>query len=406
MEELERKALELQLNLFDTQLGILQDQESQCSKQLKQLQVEIQEVEDNVMFFDAVENMEDLDLDVEAEEEGPIREEESRTLEEKYQRSKVLRSRVARISKRKAQLRNNKRLCLSQNEEKAVRTRMEEVEIQNHRKIKMKHEQQAFDQEKKKDFYNAERQKTIERLKNFNMKYPSPKTIKPHQVKNQRGNKPQSGSRSSASSNSRSPNPKISSRSRTSKVVTPSPGKKSPPKKSTSDVSPKSTPAPPPYPPPGGPPVSAPPPPPPPPPPPAAPTPPPPPPPPPSAQASTATPPLTSGGRLKREKTDEKQKDAGKPSAGLDLGSILNARKNLQKRSGSEVEGAQSASKDPMMNTLNLIRQGVRLRQVKAEGQAPRKATQWENSELFNAINKLRSQVETVESYDSDDEFI
>ena len=54
--------------------------------------------------------MEDLDLDMETEEEeeGPIREEQSRTLEEKYARAKVLRSKVARISKRKAQLRSNK----------------------------------------------------------------------------------------------------------------------------------------------------------------------------------------------------------------------------------------------------------------------------------------------------------
>eukprot|EP00057_Strongylocentrotus_purpuratus_P029200 XP_011683674.1 PREDICTED: junction-mediating and -regulatory protein [Strongylocentrotus purpuratus] len=108
VERLQGKAFELQMKLFETQLSILQDQESQCSRQLKQLQAEIQEAEDDVMFYDAVEKVEDLDSDIFAEEEGPVREEESRTLEEKYTRSKVLRSRLARISKRKAQLRNNK----------------------------------------------------------------------------------------------------------------------------------------------------------------------------------------------------------------------------------------------------------------------------------------------------------
>lgn len=42
VERLQGKAFELQMKLFDTQLSILQDQESQCSRQLKQLQAEIQ----------------------------------------------------------------------------------------------------------------------------------------------------------------------------------------------------------------------------------------------------------------------------------------------------------------------------------------------------------------------------
>nr|XP_054756719.1 junction-mediating and -regulatory protein-like [Lytechinus pictus] len=392
-ERLQRKAFDLQMKLFDTQLSILQDQESQCSRQLKQLQTEIQEAEDNVMFYDAVENMEDLELDVDAEEEGPIREEESRTLEEKHARSKILRARLARINKRKAQLRNNRQICKNQNSEKGASIRKKEEDFEIHHKIQMKREQHAASEQKKKDFFNTERQKTLERLKNYNMKYPSPKMIKPHQYNKHKEDKTKPRSKSSVSTDSRMSKSKLGSRVKSSKPgSSPTAAKNS---RSKSPGTSKYAPPPPPCPPPTGPPVHAPPPPPPPPPPPVTPAPPPPPP-PPGSQLGVAPKTGVKGVKVKRETA---------PSSGIDLGSILTARQRLQKRTDTDGGAAHKPNKDPMMDTLNLIRQGVKLRQVKGDGQS-QKQTDWENSDLFNAISKLRSQVETIDTCDSDDEFL
>ncbi|XP_033108837.1 junction-mediating and -regulatory protein-like [Anneissia japonica] len=172
VEELEDKHHQLQLKVFDTELAILQEQENELKFEEAAIKKDIEEekeMEENE-FHDAYESL--IGLDEDDENEKP-----TSTMTPKLRK---VAAKMSRIRKKKANIRNNKQIFISTFENKLKEKVVQEQKEEDHRKITVKMEKREVETKEKKDFIDAERQKTLQRLKEYKlkMKYPSPRLIK------------------------------------------------------------------------------------------------------------------------------------------------------------------------------------------------------------------------------------
>ncbi|KAI8495926.1 hypothetical protein Bbelb_263420 [Branchiostoma belcheri] len=169
LEKLEQKYYSIQIKLYDVQLKVMEEEEALCRKQLGVIQKELKDEEDTVMFYDACETPEDLeDVDLPQFNNSQA---DPRVTQLKITLNKIFRKR--------AFIRNNKKMLIRQKQDEEDAKRQHQDDVTRHHAIQMKRDQQKQEEENRKEWRDSERQKALDRLKNYKKKYPSPVTIKP-----------------------------------------------------------------------------------------------------------------------------------------------------------------------------------------------------------------------------------
>ncbi|GFR79346.1 junction-mediating and -regulatory protein-like [Elysia marginata] len=422
----------LQEKIFRTELDILSEKKWLLTTRIDIRKRELNEAfDEQIEFHDAVEDVAEL-----SEEE----EETEDILKNDKELSKLKHERV-KLTQHQSKIRNKQKELANELRSRQKQEEKEELRIQRHHQIQLKRERQKEEENEKSSFIFEERKKTIERLKEYKVKYTAPKTIKPprYQKPSEKadsskpcsskskvvskskdsGNQPQKNTRKSKFPSKQMAVVDASIKSEDIPVTIFVSDKQSGPAQTQSvdsktDFSASSVPPPPPPPPP-----TVPPPPPPPPPPPAVPPPPPPP-------STTGRPKqgdlmaeLTQGQSIlkKVEPTISSKETSGGPGP-IDLGSILASRSKLKPASARQERPLLAERTDPLEDIFSMIRSGVTLRKVSetlpGEGSQGDPMVSSTSSSVYNMdarsqlhntlLNKICRGVRGI-SPDSDDEF-
>ncbi|XP_019618937.1 PREDICTED: junction-mediating and -regulatory protein-like [Branchiostoma belcheri] len=382
LEKLEQKYYSIQIKLYDVQLKVMEEEEALCRKQLGVIQKELKDEEDTVMFYDACETPEDLeDVDLPQFNNSQA---DPRVTQLKITLNKIFRKR--------AFIRNNKKMLIRQKQDEEDAKRQQQDDVTRHHAIQMKRDQQKQEEENRKEWRDSERQKALDRLKNYKKKYPSPVTIKPprYQAPGQRKRTGSQPKETVQRTRKKSPSSKSG---QANVVASKSNNKPTDGSSTTSMVTPPAPPPPPPYPPPG---CTLPPPPPPPPPSPQQPPPPPPPPPPPGLQTPAGFQP-----KLKPRKNSDRTKQEQKTLGSIDPKDIVAARQHLKKPPEETRSGNLQGGGDPMTNVLAQLKLGIKLKPVQRSEESNVTSLSDSNAKLLTeALDRIKRRTETP----SDDE--
>ncbi|XP_035666231.1 LOW QUALITY PROTEIN: junction-mediating and -regulatory protein-like [Branchiostoma floridae] len=387
LEKLEQKYYSIQIKLYDVQLKIMEEEEVLCKKQLGVIQKELQDEEDTVMFYDAYETPEDL-------EDVDMPQYNSRA----DPRVTQLKMSLNKIFRKRAFIRNNKKMLVRQKQDEEDAKRQQQDEVTRHHAIQMRREQQKQEEESRKDWRDSERQKALDRLKNYKKKYPSPVTIKPprYQAPRQRKRTGSQPKETVQSTRKKSP----SSKSGLANVAASKSSNKS--SDGSSMVTPPAPPPPPRYPPPG-----------------CTLPPPPPPPPPPGPTLSLPPPPpplpllvsklhLQGNGhppKPRPRKSSDKTKQEQQTLGSIDPKDIVAARQHLKKPPEETRSGNIQGGGDPMTNILAQLKLGIKLKPVKQSEESaphPNVTSLSDNNArlLMETLDRIKQRTETL----SDDE--
>ncbi|KAK6179850.1 hypothetical protein SNE40_012112 [Patella caerulea] len=170
MEKLEERVYHCQIRIYEEHLNILSEEENLAKTNLNNRLRLINEKNEEITFYDAVESMDEFSED--DDEDDMVNDKtDPEILQFKRQ--------LADINRRRAILRNKKSTLERQCKQK-VQIKQENIERHNqHHSIQIKRNKDKETLEAKKDFIVEERKKAIDRLKSHKVKYPVPATIKP-----------------------------------------------------------------------------------------------------------------------------------------------------------------------------------------------------------------------------------
>uniref|UniRef100_A0A2K6G056 WASP homolog associated with actin, golgi membranes and microtubules n=2 Tax=Propithecus coquereli TaxID=379532 RepID=A0A2K6G056_PROCO len=174
VDELEIQFYEIQLELFEVKFEILKNEEILLITQLDSIKRLMKEKQDEVVYYDPCESPEELKV---IECVGGLQEKNSQ-VQELSQRCQQLESKRGRICAKRAYLRNRKDQCKENH-----RLRLQQAEesvrcFHQHHSIQMKRDKIKEEEQKKKEWINQERQKTLQRLRAFKEKCPAQSVIK------------------------------------------------------------------------------------------------------------------------------------------------------------------------------------------------------------------------------------
>ncbi|ESP05547.1 hypothetical protein LOTGIDRAFT_152402 [Lottia gigantea] len=166
---LENHIYRWQIRIYDEHLKIFSEEEKWTKCLLRARYHKIDEVNEEVLFYDAVEDLDEMS------EEDDVDECDLKTDPEILK----LKRRLADINRRRAIVRNRKSTLERQCKEKQEERKNYIDTFNHHHSIQMKRDKDKEILEMKKDFIQEQRKRTIERLKSHKVKYPTPPTIKP-----------------------------------------------------------------------------------------------------------------------------------------------------------------------------------------------------------------------------------
>ncbi|XP_054445121.1 WASP homolog-associated protein with actin, membranes and microtubules [Pteronotus mesoamericanus] len=181
VDELEIQFYEVQLELYDVKFEILKYEEILLTTQLDSIKRLIKDKQDEVVYYDPCESPEELSvLDRTAGLQG-----QSAETEELSRQCRQLEHRRGRVCARRACLRSRKDQCKENH-----RLRLQQAEesvryFHQHHSIQMKRDKLKEEEQKKKEWINQERQKTLQRLRAFKERCPgrsvrkSPRSAEP-----------------------------------------------------------------------------------------------------------------------------------------------------------------------------------------------------------------------------------
>lgn len=309
LKVLENEVYESQLGIFDISLEMLKEEEEMLRRQKEILdQAWHQEDLDDGIFYDAVEERDQLDEDSEAESSVNLSKQDR------------LKQRLNRLYRKRANIRNKRKACVAEHQKKVKRKEERQRHVKQHHSVQIKREETHKRLEMSRERIDSERLKTLERLREYKKKYRNGA-----QYDETLGDDDASGERDAScasptlTSDQRTTRPwsDVSSTSRSRPSGDMSPAVKATPGTRDGrgvDASPSLPPPPPPPPPP------------------PLPPPPPPPPPPPSAMLSPAV----------LKPAPQKKDEPAKPGLNIDLSAILSARTRLKKVQDHPEDGGES----------------------------------------------------------------
>ncbi|KFP77825.1 WASP homolog-associated protein with actin, membranes and microtubules, partial [Apaloderma vittatum] len=164
VEELEIQYYETQLELYNVQLEVLKHEEMLLIVQLDTLRRQIQEKQDEVVYYDTCENPEELKVIEQTMGQHYANLSEMTMLRQK---TKQLETKRGTVCARRAYLRNKKDKCEASHRQRLQQAEETKKRFLQHHSIQLKRDKQKEEEKKKKAWISQERQKTLERLKTF-----------------------------------------------------------------------------------------------------------------------------------------------------------------------------------------------------------------------------------------------
>ncbi|XP_078419430.1 junction-mediating and -regulatory protein [Cetorhinus maximus] len=174
LDRLEADYYDMQLQLYEVQFEILKCEELLLTAQLESIKRLIAEKREEVVYYDTYENMEAMQA---TEDMAASMIPQKMELLKLQQKVRQLEARRSRISAKKAYLRNKKEICIESHNEKMKQHKQNEEEYRSHDARKQMRNQQQ-EEEKNSKWVSQERQKTLDRLRNFKQKYPGQVVLK------------------------------------------------------------------------------------------------------------------------------------------------------------------------------------------------------------------------------------
>nr|XP_034345396.1 WASP homolog-associated protein with actin, membranes and microtubules isoform X3 [Arvicanthis niloticus] len=170
VDELEIQCYKIQLELYDIKLEILRNEEMILVTRLDSVKRLITEKQAEVVYYDPCESPEELkslapDLELHL---GGNR--ELRALSQQYQQLEAQRG---RICSRRAHLRSRKDHCQENHQLRLQQARRSVRHFHQHHSVQMKRDKIKEEEQKKKEWIDHERQKTLERLRAYREKCPA-----------------------------------------------------------------------------------------------------------------------------------------------------------------------------------------------------------------------------------------
>ncbi|XP_077478563.1 junction-mediating and -regulatory protein [Stigmatopora argus] len=177
LDQLEALYYELQLQLYDIQAEVLRCEETLLSSQLQSLRRQITERQDEVVYYDAFESP-DAMKGAEEQAGGPTPAPPQRDEDELgvlRQRTRQLEARRGRITTKRVYLKNKKEICISNHKQK----------LEDRQGIPAHNSQREMEEEEteRNTRVSLERQRTLERLRSLNQRYPGHVTLRSSRVK-------------------------------------------------------------------------------------------------------------------------------------------------------------------------------------------------------------------------------
>ncbi|XP_055479000.1 WASP homolog-associated protein with actin, membranes and microtubules [Psammomys obesus] len=174
VDELEIQYYELQLELYDVKLEILRNEEMILVTRLDSVKRLIKEKQDEVVYYDPCESPEQLpslaqDLELHLGE--------NRELRALRLQCQQLEAQRGRICTRRAHLRNRKDHCRENHQLRLQQARQSMRHFHQHHSIQMRRDKIKEEEQKKKEWINHERRKTLERLRAYREKCSAPQSV-------------------------------------------------------------------------------------------------------------------------------------------------------------------------------------------------------------------------------------
>uniref|UniRef100_A0A8C2MC86 WAS protein homolog associated with actin, golgi membranes and microtubules n=1 Tax=Cricetulus griseus TaxID=10029 RepID=A0A8C2MC86_CRIGR len=171
VDELEIQYYEIQLELYDVKLEILKSEEMILVSRLDSVKRLIKEKQEEVVYYDVCESPEELENVADDLELHLDQDEELRALRQQYRQLEAQRG---RICARRAHLRNRKDHCRENHQLRLQQAQQSVKYFHQHHNIQMKRNKMKEEEQKKKEWLNHERQKTLERLRAYREKGQAP----------------------------------------------------------------------------------------------------------------------------------------------------------------------------------------------------------------------------------------
>ncbi|KAL1435407.1 hypothetical protein MTO96_000084 [Rhipicephalus appendiculatus] len=159
LEEMEEEVYRSQLGIFDVSLEMLKEEEDILRRQKDILDRAWQEELDEGIFYDAVEERDQLEDELEMESSGPM------------SRRDRLKLRLNRLYRKRAILRNKRKACVAEHQKKVKRKEEKKNRIKQHHAVHIRREEIRKELEMNHERIDSERRKTLERLREYKKKY-------------------------------------------------------------------------------------------------------------------------------------------------------------------------------------------------------------------------------------------
>ncbi|XP_054908407.1 junction-mediating and -regulatory protein [Poeciliopsis prolifica] len=172
LDQLEALYYELQLQLYDIQAEVLRCEELLLTAQLQSLRRQMMERQDEVVYYDAFESPDAMKAKEEpASPPSPLRDDELCVLQ---QRTRQLEARRGRITAKKVYLKNKKEICIFNHNQKTQQRQGHNVDFNS-----LQGGEAAEDDEAKRNVtVSQERQRTLDRLRSLKQRYPGQVTLR------------------------------------------------------------------------------------------------------------------------------------------------------------------------------------------------------------------------------------
>ncbi|XP_061103076.1 WASP homolog-associated protein with actin, membranes and microtubules [Conger conger] len=168
VDQLELLYYEAQLELYDVKFESLKNEELLLVAQIDTVRRQIRELKEEVVYYDACEDP--VVLQSMMDQAGSQRDASSPTLSKLNRRLQQLETKRGAICARRAYLRNKKDQCVDVHEEKHRQGQQSVAQFAQHHAIQLKREQRKEEEEKRKEWVDQERERTLIRLRSFREK--------------------------------------------------------------------------------------------------------------------------------------------------------------------------------------------------------------------------------------------
>ncbi|XP_047218959.1 WASP homolog-associated protein with actin, membranes and microtubules isoform X2 [Girardinichthys multiradiatus] len=166
VDQLELQFYETHLELYDAKFEILKNEEQLLVAQIDTLHRQIKELKEEVVYYDVCEDPEELHSLVHA----AFQQAESPLIRQLRRRLKTLETKRGNICARRAYLRNKKDQCTEAQEQKQLAGKQSSILFSQHHQVHLKREKRKEEEQRRKQWVDQEREKTLSRLRSFREK--------------------------------------------------------------------------------------------------------------------------------------------------------------------------------------------------------------------------------------------